>query len=262
VSTGDASPIGPVTILHPIEDAPVIGAVFDRFTRAYLNLCESLKCPPPANPARLWTPGLTLTLTIQPTLMQPLCKNVAAKPDEFAVAARGGLLQRRQHAGDPFVAMAYDTLIDPVVRLASGNYARWETDRGGELFLRAIAIWKRSRVQNEIQPLRLFYAPAFLPSAARREYYRGRLQHGPLLPLGVLWDWPAQGRGFGLLQHIAVGEVEAIIAFLAEQYGEGSLVHFLNALGKAQSLEEAIETALPVTFEEFNRQWQQWISEE
>ena len=34
VSTGEAGTIGPVTILHPIEDAPVIGAVFERFTRA------------------------------------------------------------------------------------------------------------------------------------------------------------------------------------------------------------------------------------
>jgi hypothetical protein len=30
VAIGDASPIGPVSILHPIVDAPVIGAVFDR----------------------------------------------------------------------------------------------------------------------------------------------------------------------------------------------------------------------------------------
>ncbi len=71
VTTGDAGTIGPITIDHPIEDAPVIGAVFDRFTRAYQNLCESLKCPPPIDRSRLWTPGLTLSITIQPLLTQP-----------------------------------------------------------------------------------------------------------------------------------------------------------------------------------------------
>jgi hypothetical protein len=209
------------------------------------------------------TPGLTLTLTIQPTLTQPAVQERRGKLQLSLPSPRVvGYYQDANTPGDPFVAMAYDTLIDPVVRLASGNYARWETDRGGELFLQAIATWKRSRVQNEIQPLRLFYAPAFLPSAARREYYRSWFKHELLLPLDALWDWPTQGRGFGLLQHVAVSEAEAIIAFLAEQHGEGGLVHFLNTLGKAQSLEEALETALPVTFEEFNRQWQQWISEE
>ena len=66
VVTGDAGIIGPIVVGHPIEDAPVIDAVFGRFTRAYQNLCESLKCPPPIDATRLWTPGLTLTLAVLP----------------------------------------------------------------------------------------------------------------------------------------------------------------------------------------------------
>jgi hypothetical protein len=46
------------------------------------------------------------------------------------------------------------------------------------------------------------------------------------------------------------------------QYGEASLVQFLNALGRAHSLEEAIATALPISFGEFNRQWLRWIGSE
>jgi hypothetical protein len=88
------------------------------------------------------------------------------------------------------------------------------------------------------------------------------LRDGSLLPLISLWDWPDQGRGFGLLQHVAVNEAEAVVAFIADQYGEASLVQFLNALGRAHSLEEAIATALPISFGEFNRQWLRWIGSE
>ena len=116
VSTGVTDPIGPVSILHPIEDAPVVGAVLDRFTRAYQNLCESLKCPPPLDPARSWTPGLTLSLTIQPLSMQPLVQERGSTllidlPSPRVV----GYYEDANARGDPYVAMAYATLIDPVV---------------------------------------------------------------------------------------------------------------------------------------------------
>jgi hypothetical protein len=140
VASGEADPIGPITIQHPIEEAPVIGAVFDRFTRAYQNLCESLKCPSPRDPSRLWTPGLTLSLTIQPALMQPV---VQARGSTLLIDLPAprvvGYYEDANAHGDPYVSMAYATLIDPVVRLASGDTARWETDRSGELFLQAIA---------------------------------------------------------------------------------------------------------------------------
>ena len=70
--------IGPITIQHPIEDTPVIGAVFDRFTRTYQNLCESLKCPPQAI-LRALDAGLTLSVTISPWRCSPWCKSVAAR---------------------------------------------------------------------------------------------------------------------------------------------------------------------------------------
>jgi hypothetical protein len=172
--------------------------------------------------------------------------------------------------GDPYVAMAYATLTDPIVRLASGDYARWETDRGGELFRQALVTWKQARLHEELHPLELFYRRAFRPpSSARlpdgrpvslRENYASALHNESLLPLISLWDWPIQGRGFGLLQHVAVNEAEAVVAFIADHYGEDGVVRFLNALGRAHSLEEAIEAAVPVSFGEFNRQWTRWIA--
>jgi hypothetical protein len=174
--------------------------------------------------------------------------------------------------GDPYVSMAYATLIDPVVRLASGDYARWETDRGGELFLQAIATWKRARLPDDLFLMGVFYQPTSLPPSSAympdgqlislRQRYVGMLRRETLLPLDSLWDWPTDGQGFGLLQHVAVNQAEAIVVYLEEQYGPDGVVRFLNALGSARSLEAAIEAALPVSFGEFNRQWMQWITGE
>ena len=271
LTTGDAGTIGPITINHPIEDAPVIGAVFDRFTRAYQNLCESLKCSPPNDRSRLWTPGLTLSITIQPLLMQPAVQDRGSTllidlPSPRVV----GYYEDANARGDPYVSMAYATLIDPVVRLASGDYARWKTDRSGELFLQAIATWKRARLPDELFLMGVFYQPAILPPSSARmpdgqlislsQRYVEQLHQEELVPLDSLWNWPAAERGFRLMEYAAVNETEAVVIFIEDRYGENGVVRFLNSLGKAHSLKAAIEAALPVSFEEFNRQWTAWIT--
>jgi len=270
VSTGGADPIGPVSILHPIEDAPVVGAVLDRFTRAYQNLCESLKCPPPLDPARSWTPGLTLSLTIQPLSMQPLVQERGSTllidlPSPRVV----GYYEDANARGDPYVAMAYATLIDPVVRLASGDAARWKTDRGGELFLQAIATWKQARLSDDLFLMGVFYEPAILPPSSAHmpdgqlirlnQRYVEQLNQTALVPLTSVWNWTTEGY-FGPLEHVATQEARALVIYIEERYGQDGVVRFLNALGKAHSLQDAIEAALPVSFEEFNRQWTAWIT--
>jgi hypothetical protein len=271
VATGTAGTIGPITIQHPIEDAPAIGAVFERFTRAYQNLCESMKCPPPLDRSRLWTPGLTLSITIRPMLMLPAVHDRSGTllidlPSPRVV----GYYEDANARGDPYVSMAYATLIDPVVRLASGDYARWEADRSGELFLQAIATWKRARLPDDLFLMGVFYQPTSLPPSSAHmpdgqliplsQRYVEQLHQEELIPLVSLWNWPADGQGFGLLQHVVVNQAEAIIIYIEEQYGKDGVVRFLNSLGKAHSLETAIEAALPVSFGEFNRQWTKWIT--
>jgi hypothetical protein len=269
VTTGDAGTIGPITIYHPIEDAPVIGAVFDRFERAYQNLCESLKCPPPKDRSRLWTPGLTLSITVQPKSIRPVVQERGGTllidlPSPRVV----GYYEDANAPGDPYVAMAYATLIDPVVRLASGDTARWETDRGGELFLQAITTWKRARLPDELSLMGVFYQPTFLPPSSAHmpdgqvislsQRYVEQLYREELVPLVSLWNWP--DRGYGLFEHVATQEAEALVIFIEERYGQDGVVRFLNALGKAHSLEDAIKASLPMPFGEFNRQWMKWIA--
>jgi hypothetical protein len=273
ISTSDASPIGPVSILHPIVDAPVVGSVFDRFTRAYLYLCESLKCPRSPS-SSLWTPGLTLTLTILPQQTEATVQKRGNNTlyIELPSPRVVGYYEDSNGLGDPFTAMAYDTLIDPVVRLASGDYARWGTDHGGELLLQAIITWKRARVQEVLHPLELFYQPTFLPPASTRgsdgtpislrQNYVSLLQNEQQLPLDAVWNWNRNGQAFGLLQHMAVNEARTVIIFIEDRFGEDGVVRFLNALGRAQSLEEAIESGLSIEYAEFLRQWRQWSSGE
>ena len=166
--------------------------------------------------------------------------------------------------------MAYDTLIAPIVRLASGDYARWETDRGGELFLQAIVTWKRARLSDNLFLMGLFYQPTILPPSSAQmpdgqliplnQRYVEQFRQEELVPPASLWNWPADGHTFGLLEHVATREAEAVVIFIEERYGQDGVVRFLNSLGKAHSLQDAIEAALPVSFGEFNRQWTAWIT--
>jgi hypothetical protein len=274
VATGDASPIGPVSILHTIEDAPVVGAVLDRFTRAYQNLCESLKCPRAPSSSPQWTPGLALTLAVLPRQTEATVqeRDNATLYIELPSPRVVGYYEDPNGRGDPFTAMAYDTLIAPTVRLASGDYARWKTDRGGELFLQAITTWKRARIQEALQPLELFYPPAFLsPASTRgsdgelislRPNYIRLLQNNQRLPLDSVWNWDSNERAFGLLQHVAVNEARVAIIFIEDRFGADGVVRFLNALGRAGSLEEAIEAGLSIEYSEFLKQWRQWSNGE
>ena len=264
VTSNNVGAFGPISIQYPIEDEPHIAPIVERFARASRNLCESLQCP---------SPGLTLSITIQPALMQPIVNTrsrtlVIDLPSPRVV----GYYEDANALGDPFVSMAYDTLIDSAVQLASGDYARWELDRGGSLFLQAIATWQRARLLNRFFLLELFYHPRLLPpSNARlpngqpislRQRYVDLLRGENLVPLVSLWDWPTDGHTFGLLEHVAVAEAESIVIFIEERYGKEGVVRFLNSLGKAHSLDEAIAAALPVSFGEFNRQWLRWIAGE
>jgi len=223
-----------------------------------------LQCP---------SPGLTLSITIQPTLLQPIVNERGSTLTIDLPSPRVvGYYEDANAIGDPYVSMAYDTLIDPVVRLASGSYARWETNRGGDLLLQAVATWQRARLLNRFFLLELFFQPRLLPpSNARlpngapvslRQRYVDLLRGENLLPLVSLWDWPTEGNYFGLLEPVAVAEAESLVIYIEDRYGKAGVVRFLNSLGKAQALDEAIDAALPVSFGEFNRQWLKWIAGE
>ena len=64
---------------------------------------------------------------------------------------------------------------------------------------------------------------------------------------------------YGSLLGPAQTETESVIAFISERFGGDRVIPFLNALGAAQSMEQATQTGLGMTFADFNRQWLHWI---
>jgi hypothetical protein len=267
VVTVSAASLPDLIFRYPIEDEAANDLVLARFVRAYQDLCASLQCPPNVRP------DMTVSLTIKPMFMQP---EVRARDATVFIDLPSpnvvGVFEKAPALGDAYLSMAYATLIDPVVRLASGDYARWETDSGGRLLLQAIATWQRARLPSDLYLLDMYFQSAFLPPSVdispkgmlvpRREHYVNQLRGENLVPLVSLWDWPTDGHYFGLLEHVAVAEAQAVVVYIEERYGREGVVRFLNSLGKAQSLDEAIETALPTSFSEFNQRWQKWIAGE
>ena len=57
------------------------------------------------------------------------------------------------------------------------------------------------------------------------------------------------------------GEIDSLIAFVEDTRGPAGVIEFLNALGPARSLDQAIESALNVPYAEFEQQWQRWIDQ-
>jgi hypothetical protein len=271
ITMRDASPLSPITIQYPIEDTPLISPVLDRFSSVYQKLCASLKCPTPNDRSPRWTPGLTVSLTFKPMFIQPMVHTRSGTLQiDLPSPNMVGVYDEANALGDPYVAMAYDTLIDLAVRLASDDYARWDTNSAGSLFLQAIATWKRARLPSNLYLLDVFYQSTILPPSmdlspdgwpvSRRDFYVNQLRGVKLIPLTDLWTWPAAGHDPATVEQVATQEAKAVIIFIEEKYGRDGVVRFLNSLGKAPSLEAAITTALPIEYAEFDQQWNKWIA--
>ena len=263
ISTGVDDSIGPVKVVYPIVDAPFVGSVLERFTHAYWYLCESLQCPHPPSSSKVWTPGLAINLTIMPDQTQPVLMGHSAAELYIGLPSQRvvGYYENPNDPGDPYTAMAYDTLLEPVARLASGNPARWENNRGGELFLQAVVEWKRAQIRARLHLLDSFYAHPDNPSAHLQQAdLAGGLPRESLVPLDSLWDGYSNGQNLALLEYVAANEAQAIVTFIDKQYGQAGVVRFLNMLGRASSLEEALRRSLFVSFGDFNREWLAWIA--
>ncbi len=264
-STSDIRPLYPFTVTYPIEDRAVMSVVLERFVRAYVNLCAQLNCPRLPGSSHSRPPVFQLSVMIQAGLWQS--QAVDEQSDQVTITMPSprviGYYQNPDTPGDPIASIAYDTLIDQAVRVATGNYARWSTDHGGELFLQAIVAQERRLTENTRHPLDLFFAappPLFGPPdrSARDMFVRLFADHD-LVPLITLWDWPRYGSIFGQLQDVAIDEAGSVIAFMEERYGSEGVIKFLNSLGTSRSLDKAIERGLGVKFSEFSQQWMTWI---
>ncbi len=258
----------PFTMTFPVEDKAESVIVANRFARVFTYLCSDLNCPTAPDSTGWWPSVMTLTVTIIPQLTNVQTLYEADSTLKIVVPSPRVVGYYRTPAlpRDPLTAMAYEALLDPIVRMASGDYDRWSTDRSGEVFLHSITSWKRQRLKQQFNPYDLFFTgPATIPRTTSprnvQAFYADLLEYEPRIPLDSLWAWPRGERGFGLLQHVAQDEANAVVAFMENQFGTAGVTRFLNALGAAHSLKEAIESSLALTFGEFKRQWLTWIGE-
>lgn len=253
-------------IAFPIEDRQTAWRVTQRLERVYEALCRDLNCslrdrrapritldfrPDAGAPHRDW--GLAHTLSLP-------------SPRLVGLHVPFGL------ADDVYTTFAYEALLEPIARWATGDYDRWARNPNGSLFFEAILAWQQLRIDlaRDTPPERLLVAgPGGLTSRPSqgdwedtRRFYRDLLAGQRLIAPADLWVWPPNDRAVpNDLGDLAGGEVDALIAFIEERHGAASVIALLNALGPARSLEEAIETGLGADYDALIAEWLIWIEQ-
>ncbi len=244
------------------EDQELARYVLFRFEDAYDRLCGDLKCPQQrqciqglidnlvgcSNFPRV----LTITLQLKPDVDQASwlidhSTETITLPSPRVM----GVYNRWWSENDPIENAAYQSLLAPITRLASGNLDRWNTDQGGFWFAEAMIDWELHHVTQLGAGVLRDQAQAF---------YSNLLADVNLIPLDTTWTWhvnqdPSVGAGNDRGQI----EAEAVIAYIEQHYGSNGVIKFLNALGPATSLAPALQTSLGISYPEFNRRWLAWL---
>jgi hypothetical protein len=168
--------------------------------------------------------------------------------------------------------LAFRTLLDPISHQASGDAARWRANSNGELILQGIQAWEQLRIQLTLAippsqreysdvPGEMWRGPSQGEPAQTQQFYRDLLAGTQLMPLVRLWTLSPDSITASGIGDAIDAEIDALIAFIEERYGNAGVIDFLNALGPARSLEQAIETAFGKSFTDFNHHWLEWIDQ-
>ena len=244
------------------EDQELARYVLFRFEDAYEKLCGDLNCPRQRQcieglidnlvGCSSFPRVLTLTLVLSPTVAQARWLTDHGVQTITLPSPRiSGLYNRWWSENDPILRTAYHSLITPIAQLASGNFERWQSDLGGNWFLEAITAWELYRVETIAAQVQPELAQAF---------YSDLLNSLILIPLDTTWTWHVdQDPGMGAGNDRGQIEAEAAIIYIDQTYGPAKVVQFLNALGRARSLDAALQASLKVKFADFNRAWLNWL---
>lgn len=270
--TDIASPVLPLQIVAPREDTAYLASVINRFERTWRELCTRVDCPLKYTPRGPWPQVITLTLVIRPgpSRVYSVSDHTRTVMVQLPSPRITGVYDYPGNTGDPIGSMALNSLLLPMLHVASGDADRWARADGGRLFLEAIANWQRGRIALEQQPLPIFFSgprggltqpPSALSSLSARQYFTDRLAERELVPLEAVWRWDVNDRAFAGLTLSAVDQAEATVAFIQDRYGDDGVIYFLHALGQADSLPTAVERGLGVTFGEFYLEWLKWTGQ-
>ncbi|HZY42388.1 MAG TPA: hypothetical protein VFF59_10370, partial [Anaerolineae bacterium] len=251
-------------LTYPAEDNRLAWRVTQRFERVYDVLCRDLNCPGSRRTPRF-------NLIFDPDRSAPLIES----GDSVTITLPSPrLLEFHEPYGtadDAVTTLAYRILLDPIMRQASGDAARWDNHRAGGLILQGLMAWETLRIQLARvtppeqtfinAPGELWRGPSQGEPSATQQFYRDLLRDAKLIPLADLWHWSSDMQIPNDQYDVIDGEIDSLIAFIEDKRGPAGVVDFLNALGPARSLDQAIGPALSTTYAEFEQQWQRWIDQ-
>ncbi len=250
-------------LTYPIEDNRQVRLVADRFERVYAMLCRDLNCPTRTRAIQ------AIDLIFDPAQAAP---RIDAGDGLTITLPSPRLLEFHEpyvNAADVVSTLAFRALLDPISRQASGDADRWRTNPNGELILQGIQAWEQLRIQLALTvppgqleysdvPGDLWRGPSQGEPAQTQQFYRDILAGAQVMPLARLWTLPSDSLSASGDGDVIDAEIDALMAFIEERYGNAGVIDFLNALGPARSIESAIETAFNVPFADFNQQWLEW----
>ncbi len=234
-------------VIFRAKDAALVQALADGYERFYTQVCRDLGCDSTGSPsterftlsvlpeiseaASHWDgPGQPIRLTLPSPRLTGLC--VRGLRDD---TLDNNELIEQYTFNKPLLASlgAYT---------ASGGAKRWAKDQSGSPFIGLIGEWELMRL-----------VPGFPDNTS---YVRGVLANADVPPLESTWMWPityTQG-----IDESQWAEAHALITFIDEQYGPDQVARFLQAIGPAKSLPEAIEISR-LSYDEFEQNWQVWL---
>ncbi len=225
----------------PQADVALANELAQRLEYAFKQICLDLACPD-----AVLTPTQPLRVVVSPELErgQSWIEPEDVPTLHIPSPRISGLLDTSASfdRSDPLLQLLYARLSDIVARAISGGQVRWNADSGGRLYLTAVAQWElqRSLHGNDL------------------DNYIGvpLLRGGKLTLPKYLWDWPVRDS-----RRLAAPQAQAnsVIAFMDQSFGAERVVEFLRTLHTAQSLTQAIETTLPISYAAFEQRWQQWL---
>ena len=227
----------------PSVDKVFATTLADRFEHAYAALCSDLMCP-----AEMLSPTNPINVVVSPALGRlngwidftgGITLHIPS-PRTIGLFDSGDAPNPR----DPLTQLAYYRLLDIIVPQLAGGQDRWQSNHNGVLFLEAVAQWEFGRRLGALDTT---------------TYIGKDLLTGRQLTLPkYLWDWPIRdGRRLASPQ----AQANSVIAYIDQTFGADSVLNFLKALGSARALPQAIEGSLPVDYNSFERQWQEWINQ-
>ena len=254
----------PFKVMFYEQDARLVRAVTNYLGQAYGRLCFDLNCPAEAGglgrdrafssrAQSASTPPL-VTLDFEPDVQQTSTDGVWPITITLPSPRLQGVYYQNLFDNRGRTRLGYNawieqladhSLVFPAVRIAAGAGASSAVDNGGDLFVEAIAAWEIYRLQGQDpQQDALFNLST--------------LQDNELLPLADLWNWRIRTtQNSNVLEHMQI-ETSAVVAFVEQRFGPRDVVSLLNAIGSAGSLPQAIESSLPIRYDEFDQQWKDW----